>query len=87
MLAALEGHTRGVSACAVTVDDRRVVSASYDRTLKVWDLDTYACLFTHRGDAAYTSVAAAATTLVAGDMAGAVWFLDWPPPMGRRRAH
>jgi AAA ATPase domain/WD domain, G-beta repeat len=36
--AALEGHANGVSACAVTPDGRRVVSASADKTLKVWDL-------------------------------------------------
>lgn len=36
-------------ACAVTPDGRRVVSASWDKTLKVWDLETYACLVTHRG--------------------------------------
>jgi TIR domain-containing protein/WD40 domain-containing protein len=34
----LEGHTRGVTGCAVTPDGRRVVSASVDGTLKVWDL-------------------------------------------------
>jgi WD40 repeat protein len=62
----------------VTPDGRRVVSASRDQTLKVWDLDTYACLLTHRGDAAYTAIAATATAIVAGDRTGAVWFLDWP---------
>jgi WD40 repeat protein len=36
----LAGHMGGVLACAVTPDGRRVVSASDDGTLKVWDLDT-----------------------------------------------
>ncbi len=36
----LVGHTDWVNACAVTPDGRRVVSASYDKTLKVWDLET-----------------------------------------------
>jgi len=66
-------------ACAVTPDGRRVVSASWDKTLKVWDLETYACLVTHRGDAPYTAVATSATVIVAGDATGGLWFLDWPP--------
>jgi WD40 repeat protein len=55
-----------------------VVSASEDRTLKVWDLQTYACLLTHRGDAPYLAIATCATAIVAGDRAGGLWFLDWP---------
>ena len=34
----LAGHTDSVNACAVTPDGRHVVSASDDRTLKVWEL-------------------------------------------------
>jgi len=79
VLATLEGHTDGVNACAVTPDGRSVVSASDDRTLKLWDLETYACLLTHRGDASYWAVATSAIAIVAGDSAGGVWVLDWPP--------
>ena len=78
-MATLEGHTHQVTACAVTPDGRHVVSASKDRTLKVWDLSTHTCRFTHRGDAAYQAVAVTATTVIAGDAAGTVWFLDMPP--------
>jgi nucleoside phosphorylase len=78
-LATLEGHANWVMACAVTPDGQRVVSASADKTLKVWDLATYACLFTHRGDAPYLAVTASTTDVVAGDFAGGIWLLDWPP--------
>jgi hypothetical protein len=78
-LATLEGHAGAVTACAITSDGRYVVSASDDRTLRVWDIDTRACVFIHRGDAVYTAVAAAASTIAAGDVTGGVWFLDWPP--------
>jgi WD40 repeat protein len=33
----LAGHTGYVSSCAITPDGDRVVSASHDGTLKVWD--------------------------------------------------
>jgi hypothetical protein len=86
-LATLEGHADAVTACAVTAGGQRVVSASDDVTLKVWDLATYACLFTHRGDTSYLAVAAAAGTagVIAGDSAGGIWFLDWPPSDRRAR--
>jgi WD40 repeat protein len=77
-VATLEGHTDWVTACAVTPDGRHVVSVSEDQMLKAWDLATYTCRLTHRGDAGYHAVAASATTVIAGDAAGAVWFLDAP---------
>jgi hypothetical protein len=55
-------------------------------TLKVWDLETHACIFTHHGDVAYTAVAASATAIFAGDATGAVWFLDWPSSNRRERS-
>jgi WD40 repeat protein len=39
-LKTLEGHTAWVYAVAVTPDGRRAVSASKDKTLRVWDLET-----------------------------------------------
>jgi WD40 repeat protein len=62
-------------------DGRHAVSASDDRTLKVRDLTTYTCRITHRGDAGYLAVAVSATTIIAGDASGGVWFLDVPPWM------
>jgi WD40 repeat protein len=76
--ATLEGHAAPVAACAVTPDGRYVVSASEDHTVKVWDLRTGACIVTHRANAGYGAIATTATAIIAGDAAGAVWFLDWP---------
>jgi len=83
-VATLAGHIGLVRTCAVTSHGRHVVSASYDQTLKVWDLATYTCRVTHRGDASYLAVAVSATTLVAGDASGIVWFLDLSPFMRSR---
>lgn len=74
-----------MNACAVMPDGRRVVSASEDRTLKVWDLETCTCLVTHHGDAPYAAVATSATAIVAGDAAAGLWILDGPPPPTRHR--
>jgi hypothetical protein len=78
--ATLEGHAGRVTACAVTPDGRSAVSASFDQTLKVWDLQTGACILTHRANATCSAIATTATTIIVGDAAGAIWFLDWPKP-------
>ncbi|WP_437747128.1 AAA family ATPase [Sorangium sp. So ce1504] len=36
----LHGHAWGVNGCAISPDGQRIVSASHDKTLKVWDLAT-----------------------------------------------
>jgi WD40 repeat protein len=45
----LTGHSEAVLALAVTPDGRRAVSASADRTLRVWDLETGETLRTLSG--------------------------------------
>ncbi|PTL76439.1 TIR domain-containing protein [Vitiosangium sp. GDMCC 1.1324] len=47
----LEGHAGGVNGCAVTPDGKRVVSASGDGTLKVWEVETGRELATLKGHA------------------------------------
>ncbi len=34
----LEGHTDGVNTVAITPDSTKIVSGSYDKTLKIWDI-------------------------------------------------
>ena len=41
-----QGHTQTVNCISVTVDGLRAVSGSEDKTLRVWDLATGACLRT-----------------------------------------
>ena len=49
LLRTLAGHSGSVNGVAVTPDGRRAVSASADKTLKVWDLETGAELRTLAG--------------------------------------
>ena len=45
----LEGHSGSVNGVTVTADGKRAVSASSDKTLKVWDLETGRALRTLEG--------------------------------------
>ncbi|MFC1878755.1 AAA family ATPase [Chloroflexota bacterium] len=45
----LEGHSGEVAGLAVTPDGQRIISASYDKTLKVWDLESGMLLHTLYG--------------------------------------
>jgi WD40 repeat protein/beta-lactamase regulating signal transducer with metallopeptidase domain len=40
MLRSFEGHAFGVTCVALTGDDRRALSASYDGSIRCWDVDT-----------------------------------------------
>ncbi len=48
-LRTLEGHSSRVNSVAVTPDGKRAVSAAYDKTLKVWDLESGRALRTLKG--------------------------------------
>src|SRR5271166_724147 len=49
LIRTLEGHTHGVNAVAVTPDGCRAMSASDDRTLRMWDLESGQTLRTLEG--------------------------------------
>jgi WD40 repeat protein len=58
LVRSLEGHTSWVTACAVTPDGRHVVSASYDKTLKIWELASGRALATLEGHTARVTACA-----------------------------
>jgi len=49
LIRTLKGHSAMVSAVAVTPDGRYAVSGSYDRTLRLWDLESKQALRTLEG--------------------------------------
>jgi WD40 repeat protein len=51
----LEGHFNAVSGVAVTADGKRAVSASWDHTLKVWDLESGRALRTLEGHSSWVN--------------------------------
>jgi WD40 repeat protein len=57
-LQTLEGHSSSVYSVAFSHDSTRLASASYDRTVKIWDASSGACLQTLEGHSGeVTSVA------------------------------
>lgn len=72
----LAGYGDWVNAVAVTVEGQRAVSASDDKTLKVWDVATGHLIATFAGDGATRACAVTGDgTIVAGDALGQVHFL------------
>ena len=65
----------GFSAVAVTPDSQRAVSASDDRTLKVWDLRSGGEIATFTCDSSVGCAVASDSTVVAGNRSGRVHFL------------
>ncbi|HZF47283.1 MAG TPA: TIR domain-containing protein [Polyangiaceae bacterium] len=60
----------------VSPDGRRIVSASEDNTLKVWDVATGACEVTIHGVAPFRCVAVTPDLLCAGNYTGDLWVLE-----------
>jgi len=48
LLGTFRGHGRGVSAMWVTPDGRRLLTASWDKTARVWDIATTSSVLTYR---------------------------------------
>ena len=47
--ATLEGHSDAVWACEFAPNGKTIVSASWDETLKIWDVESGKCLTTLEG--------------------------------------
>jgi WD40 repeat protein len=62
----------------VTADGKRAVSASWDNTLKVWDLESgLTCATFHLDAGARCCALTGGQKIVAGDLAGRLHFLQF----------
>ena len=71
------GARFGVNAVALHADGRLAVSASTDRTLKVWDLERGTIIASFQGDSEITCcvIMSDEQTIVAGEESGRMHFL------------
>jgi WD40 repeat protein len=78
----LTGHADEIRAVAVTPDGQRAVSASGDRTLKMWDLETEEVLvaFTCDSSASCCAFSEALKLILAGDARGHLHVLRLEAP-------
>ena len=58
MIRTFEGHTEWVAVVALLPDGHRALSSSYDKTLKLWDLETGKVLRTLEGHTASVTAVA-----------------------------
>jgi len=73
----LVGHQMPVWGVAVSQDGKLAASASFDRTLKVWDLNSGSLVATFTNDGTLMSCAfLTPTRVIAGDAGGRVHFLE-----------
>lgn len=77
-LRTLGGHGYWVKSVTVTPDGRRAVSASLDKTLRVWDLQSGACLalFSASASVSYVAVSPSKASIVCGTETGEILFLE-----------
>ncbi len=77
LLHSMEGHSARINAVEVTPDGRRLISASEDRTLRVWDLESGSLVasFTDEGGLRSACASPDGQTIIAGGATGQVHFL------------
>jgi WD40 repeat protein len=69
----LEGHRASISDIVLSSDERRIASASYDKSIRIWDTQSKSCIATYNGhDEQITSIIYSVdeTLLISADING-----------------
>ena len=86
-LATLEGHTEKVTSVAFAPDGKTLASASWDRTIRLWEVgsnQSLASLEEHRDDVLSVAFAPDGKTLASGGREGAIRL--WEVDTGQQKA-
>jgi WD40 repeat protein len=87
LLRTFVGHTQNATAVVVTPDGRRAISGSWDRTVRVWDLESGQLLSTLKGHAeGVTGVAVTPDARVAVSASNDMTLKVWDLAAGRELA-
>jgi WD40 repeat protein len=82
-MATLKGHTRHVRSASFSPDGSRIVTASWDKTAKVWDAKTGIELVTlngHTGSVTSAGFSADGSRIITISADGTVRMWDGTPP-------
>lgn len=74
----LQGHSKNITGIAITPDGNKAISTSWDRTVRIWDLNTCSQLMSHTDENQSISVAVTpdGKYAVTGHGAGTVYIWD-----------
>ena len=74
-----KGHSSSISSVAISPDGKTIVSGSWDKTIKIWDMQSGECLNTLEGHSSYVEsvvISPDGKTIVSGDHNGTIKIWD-----------
>ena len=76
-LKTFQGHLAAVSAVCFAIDGQHLISASFDRTIRIWDIATEHCIQTLQGHQNVVSSVIDDTALFSSSLDETIQVWDW----------